>query len=175
MPAKKQTAIKKASLAEIFTANTGVIMAGIAGLKTSDENLIVLGTKAAKLSYDVRTQLLNFGMGHQEKVAATMIAFLNEAAEALGADPDLVLTAPTKGKGGSKKTTQDSLGTVGQLLSHIDDINAREAGDDERETSTMNDAGMLNKFEVAYLNKGGKPSKNSPKATAVAKAPACAL
>jgi len=152
---------KKASLAEIFAATSGVIVAGIGAINSGNDVVASFGVMAAKLSFDAKASLLDPRSDiDQNEVADLMLEFLKRASHILRNEEDLVLMGPKKGQQGSKKITQDSLGTVSDLLLHIQDIQKREDLGGERDFIEINESGSFKKFAVAYLEKGGVMPKS---------------
>lgn len=147
---------KKASLAEIFAATSGVIVAGIAAIDSGNDVAVSFGVMAAKLNFDIKVSLMDPRSDvDQNKAADIMLEFLKRASHVLRNEEALVLMSPKKGQQGSKKITQDRLGTVSQLLSHIQDMQKREELGGERDFIEMDESGSFKQFKIAYLQKDG--------------------
>lgn len=144
--------IKKASLAEIFTANTGLICAGIAALKGANTSMPEVGGYAAKLGFDVKEKLLREAIT-KEQAASEMLSFFREASQYLQDHAHVRLLSKIMQTG-----KHNELGSVADLLEHITDIMEREELGEERVTSAFTN-GRFKRYPVAYLEKGGKFSK----------------
>jgi len=129
---------KKASLNEIYAAVCGVTFAGVASYDEPEaEELTNLGVRAASLSYDIKTTLIVGGNKGIEAAAKEMLSFLADASKILQNYPDLMLKAPARGKQNSKEKTQETLGSVLDLVDHINEIFEREARCKNRAESAL--------------------------------------
>lgn len=149
--------IKKASLAEIFAANKGVIFAGIASLDGGNESIAGLGGRAASLSFDIKGKLLSSSLD-EEGAVEKILTFLQEAQGVLKREPNLILLGRKRGNQGTKDVIQDKFGSVADLLSHMSDIFFRESSGEDREISKIKMDGNFSEFKVHYLQKR-KPVK----------------
>ncbi len=115
--------LHKPALSEMFSAMSGIVCAGVSMVKQTKPDvpeIIGLAQEAAILSYDTRLSLCTSKSGDEDKRANQAVEkfsiFFAAATPILSLARNLVLSMPRGEKGG----------TVGELLSHIDNILLRE-------------------------------------------------
>ena len=145
----------KASFNELFAALNGIVCGGVTATKngadTKTDPIASLGYHAAMLSYDVRTELSFKRMG-ADKAAFEITEFLNAARDVLSDNAGTVLSLP-KGHVG---------GTLGDVVSHIDEILTREDIGAERADVKFENGNLLGKFHAAYLPQASKDDLAEP-------------
>lgn len=151
----KNEFILQASIGELIAALDGIVCAGVTAAKkgadTKTDPIASLGYQAALLSYDVRSDLSAKRID-ADKAAFEITEFLNAARNVLAANEDTVLSLPKGAVGGTLK----------DVVSHIDEILAREDMGAERPAAKFYNGNLQDKFKSSYAPKASKEDLAQP-------------